>query len=307
MRTIRDRFDDVGMTDAPRTPGTVAVPGAVLSFDVVGDLADATPDAPPLVLAGSPMDSTGFGSLAARLDGRVLVLTDPRNTGRSTRDDDTAAVTPEQHAEDLHALVEALGVGPVDLFASSGAAVNSLFLVAAHPDDVRVLVAHEPPMAPLLPDGAAIGRACDDLVAAYDASGIGPGMARFISLVMHRGEWTGDEPVPDPAVFGLPAEDDGSRNDGLMANMRGEGCTRVPDLAAVRDASTTVVIGVGEESGGPTDGEIAGRAGYAVARELGVEPVVFPSGHNGFLGGEYGQTGKPDEFAARLREVLSTG
>jgi hypothetical protein len=131
-------------------------------------------------------------------------------------------------------------------------------------------------------------------------------MARFISLVMHRGEWTGDEPAPDPAAFGLPAEDDGSRNDGLMANMRGEGCTRVPDLAAVRDAPTTVVIGVGEESGGPTDGEIAGRAGYAVARELGVDPVVFPGGHNGFLGGEYGQTGKPDEFAARLREVLST-
>jgi hypothetical protein len=107
-------------------------------------------------------------------------------------------------------------------------------------------------------------------------------------------------------VFGLPAEDDGSRNDGLMANMRGEGCTRVPDLAAIREASTTVVVGVGEESGGPTDGEIAGRAGYAVARELGVEPVVFPGGHNGFLGGEYGQSGKPDEFAARLREVLAT-
>lgn len=297
------------MTDATLTPGTVAVPGAVLAFTVIGDLADATADAPPLVLAGSPMDSTGFGSLAARLRSggakRVLVLTDPRNVGRSTRDDATAAVTPEQHAEDLHALIRALGVGPVDLFASSGAAVNALFLVAAHPDDVRLLVAHEPPMAALLPDGEAIGRACDDLVAAYDAAGIGPAMARFIGLVMHRGEWTGDEPVPDPAMFGLPAEDDGSRDDGLMANMRGEGCTRVPDLDAVRNAATRVVIGVGEESGGPADGEIAGRAGYAVARELGVEAVVFPGGHNGFLGGEYGQTGKPEEFAATLREVLA--
>ena len=297
------------MTHAPLTPGTVAVPGAVLSFTVIGDLADATADSPPLVLAGSPMDSTGFGSLVAGLEsggaGRVMVLTDPRNVGRSSRDDDTAAVTPEQHAEDLHALVEALGVGPVDLFASSGAAVNSLFLVAAHPDDVRLLVAHEPPMAALLPDGDAIGRACDELVAAYDASGIGPGMARFIALVMHRGEWTGEEPVPDPATFGLPAEDDGSRNDGLMANMRGEGCTRVPDLDAIRNAPTTVVIGVGEESGGPEDGEIAGRAAYAVARELGLEPVVFPGGHNGFLGGEYGQTGKPEEFAATLRSVLA--
>jgi len=32
---------------------------------------------------------------------------------------------------------------------------------------------------------------------------------------------------------------------------------------------------------------------------------VFPSGHSGFLGGEFGQTGKPVEFAAKLREVLA--
>jgi pimeloyl-ACP methyl ester carboxylesterase len=304
LRTFGVRFDDDGMTDI-RTPGTVAVPGAVLSFTVIGDLASATADSPPLVLAGSPMDSTGFGSLAAGLDGRVLVLTDPRNTGRSTRDEDAAAVTPEQHAEDLHALISALGVGPVDVFASSGAAVNFLHLVAAHPGDVRILVAHEPPMTGLLPDAAAIARVCDDMVATYDASGFGPAMARFIGLVMHRGEVTGDEPAPEPAMFGLPTEDDGSRNDPLMANMRGQGVTRVPDLDAVRRARTRVVIGVGEESGGPSDGEIAGRAAHAVAQALGQEPVVFPGGHNGFLGGEFGQTGKPEEFAARLREVLA--
>ena len=117
----------------------------------------------------------------------MLVLVDPRNTGHSLREDPTAAVTPEQHAEDLHALVEALGAGPVDVFASSGAAVNFLFLAAAHPDDVRLLVAHEPPMAGLLPDAAAIAATCDDMVATYDASGFGPAMARFIGLVMHRG------------------------------------------------------------------------------------------------------------------------
>jgi pimeloyl-ACP methyl ester carboxylesterase len=305
LRTFGDRIDHVGMTDAPWTPGTVEVPGAVLAFSVLGDLADATADSPPLVLAGSPMDSTGFGSLAARIPDRVLVLTDPRNTGRSTRDEPTAAVTPEQHAEDLHALIRTLGDGPVDVFASSGAAVNFLHLVATHPDDVRLLVAHEPPMAGLLPDAAAIARVCDDLVATYDASGFGPAMARFIGLVMHRGEVTGDEPPPDPAMFGMPTEDDGSRTDPLMANMRGEGVTRVPDLDAVRSAPTTVVVGVGEESGGPADGEVAGRSAHAVAAALGVEPVVFPGGHNGFLGGEFGQTGKPDEFAARLLEVLA--
>ena len=55
----------------------------------------------------------------------------------------------------------------------------------------------------------------------------------------------------------------------------------------------------------PADGEVAGRSAYALAAALGQEPVVFPGGHNGFLGGEFGQTGKPQEFAARLTEVLA--
>lgn len=289
------------------------VPGATIAYAVIGDLADATSERPPLLLFGSPMDSTGFatlgGLLEEELDHRVLVLVDPRNTGRSTRDDPTAAVTPEQHADDLHALVTALGCGPVDAFASSGGAVNALFLVAAHPGDLRVLVAHEPPMAGLLPDAEHVIAASEGLVATYDARGVGPAMAGFIAMVMQRGVLAADyvdQPGPDPAMFGMPTEDDGSRDDPLMANMRGGGVSRAPDLDAVRAASTRVVIAVGKESGGPSDGEIAGRSAYAVARALGQDAVVFPSGHQGFLGGEFGQTGKPQEFAAKLREVLLT-
>ena len=40
----------------------------------------------------------------------------------------------------------------MDLFASSGGAVNALALVAKHPEDVRTLIAHEPPLASILPD-----------------------------------------------------------------------------------------------------------------------------------------------------------
>ena len=297
------------MTDASPTHARLDVPGATVAYAVIGDLADATPDRPPLLLFGSPMDSTGFGTLAALLADRVLVLVDPRNTGRSLRKDPTAPVTPEEHADDLHALVTALGGGPVDAFATSGGAVNALFLVAAHPDDLRVLVAHEPPMAGLLPDAEHVIAACEGLVATYDARGVGPAMAGFIAMVMQRGELGADyvdQPGPDPAMFGMPTEDDGSRDDPLMSNIRGGGNSRVPDLDAVRAASTHVVIAVGEESGGPGDGEIAGRAAYAVAEALGQEPVVFPGGHQGFLGGEFGQTGKPQEFAAKLEEVLLT-
>jgi hypothetical protein len=102
-------------------------------------------------------------------------------------------------------------------------------------------------------------------------------------------------------MFGLPTEDDGSRNDPLVGqNM--VSCTHYEfDFDALRAASTRIVIGVGAES----DGELASRAAVTVAERLGTTPVTFPSGHGGFLGGEYGQTGDPDAFAATLRRVLA--
>jgi hypothetical protein len=102
-------------------------------------------------------------------------------------------------------------------------------------------------------------------------------------------------------MFGLPSDDDGSRTDVLLGqNM--VTCTHYQlDYDALRAASTRIFIGAGAES----EGELAHRAGVAVAERLGTTAVTFPSGHGGFLGGEYGQTGDPDGFAATLREVLS--
>ena len=52
--------------------------------------------------------------------------------------------------------------------------------------------------------------------------------------------------------------------------------------------------------------EACGEAlGLALLTELPTqEPAVFPSHHGGFLGGEFGQQGQPERFAARLHEVL---
>ncbi|AMY53657.1 alpha/beta fold hydrolase [Rhodococcoides fascians] len=287
------------------TTQTVSVPGATLTYDVIGEL---EPGVTPLVLIGSPMDASGFGTLASHFRDRVVVTYDPRNVGRSRRDDTTAAVTFGQHADDLHAVLTAVGHGPVDVFASSGGAVNALVLVSRYPSDVRMLVAHEPPAGGTLPDRENIATVCANMVAAYDAHGRGPAMAQFMALLMHAGPIDNtffDRPAPDPAQFGLSAEDDGTRDDALMSNMRGGGVDFAPDVDAVRAAPTTVVIGVGEESGGPEDGHIAARAAYSTASTLGSEPIVFPGGHSGFLGGEFGQMGKPTEFAEKLRKVLS--
>jgi hypothetical protein len=101
-------------------------------------------------------------------------------------------------------------------------------------------------------------------------------------------------------MFGLPTEDDGSRTDPLLFQNITT-CTHYqPDFDALRAASTRIVVGVGAES----EGEMAHRGGEAVAQRLGITPATFPSGHGGFLGGEYGQAGEPDAFAAKLREVL---
>ena len=281
---------------------TLDVPGAVLSYDIRSSEGSTEP---VLLIIGSPMGARGFTTLAGHFEDRTVVTYDPRGAERSSqRDDRTAQLTPDQHADDLHRLIETLDAGPVDIFASSGGAVNGLALVARHPEQVRTLVAHEPPASQELPDREQVLAACHDIRSTYERSGVGPAMAKFIKLVMFDGPLPADyvsQPAPDPAMFGLPTEDDGSRDDALMANM--VGCNEHHhDFDALRAASTRVVIGVGTESGR----QLAGRAGTAVAERLSIAPASFPGGHDGFSGGEYGMgSGKPDEFAATLRTVLA--
>ncbi|HET6654147.1 MAG TPA: alpha/beta hydrolase [Nocardioides sp.] len=282
---------------------TLEVPGVTLTYDVRGDLAEATPDRPALFMMASPMGAAGFDTLASHFTDRPVVTYDPRGVERSVKDDPTSESTPEQHADDLHRIIEALGVDRVDLFGSSGGAVNGLAFVARHPEQVRVFVAHEPPLVTVVPDAEVALAANDDIGATYQKEGMGPAMAKFISLVMQQGPLPAsylDQPAPDPAMFGLPTEDDGSRDDPLLGQNNRTCVRHEPDVQALRSAPTRVVVARGEESGQ----ELAARCADAVAALLGTEPVVLPSNHGGFLGGEYGQTGRPDEFAEALRRVI---
>ena len=286
------------MTD-PKTH-TLDVPGAVLTYDVRSNDASTQP---VLLIIGSPMGASGFVTLASHFTDRTVVTYDPRGADRSKRIDGATETTPDEHADDLHRLIATLDAGPVDLFASSGGAVNALALVAKHPEQVRTLVAHEPPASQELPDREPVLAACVDIHQTYQRSGFGPAMAKFIALVSYQGPLTpgyADQPAPDPAMFGLPAEDDGSRNDPLVGQNIVTCNTYRHDFDALRAGSTRVVIGVGATSGQM----IAGRAGLAVAERLGTPAVTFPGGHDGFLGGEYGGMGEPDAFAATLHKVL---
>ncbi|MFF7007055.1 alpha/beta fold hydrolase [Streptomyces fimicarius] len=281
---------------------TLATAGAGLVYDVRGPLPTAD-GRPPLFLIGHPMDASGFAALAARFPDRTVVTYDPRGLGRSTREDGRVDWTPEILADDVHAVVAALGAGPVEMFASSGGAVTALALVARHPDDVTTLVAHEPPLITITPDGPAAVRARAGVRDAYEQRGWGAGMAAFVAMTSWEGEFTDAyfaRPAPDPAAYGMPAEDDGSRDDPLLSDRSWAVSDHRPDVDAIAAAPTRVVIAVGEESRAVQ----TGRTSDAAAELLGQRVTVFPSHHGGFLDGEFGYPGKPDEFAARLREVL---
>jgi pimeloyl-ACP methyl ester carboxylesterase len=272
---------------------TLEAPGAVLAYDV----REGGSGHPVLLLAGCPMGASGFAALAAQFADRTVVTYDPRGTERSQRTDgQPPGSDPGEHAEDLRALIQALDAAPADIFGSSGGAVNALALVARHPDLVGALVAHEPPAAQELPDREAVLAACAGIRDTYQASGFGPAMATFIAMVSHTGPippgFPG-QPAPDPAAFGLPAQDDGSRNDPLLG-LHMTACVGYQhDFAALRAALARIILGVGAQSGQM----MAGRAAVAVAERLGTAPITFPGGHDGFLS-------DTAVFAAVLRTAL---
>src|SRR5256714_1840219 len=281
----------------------LATSGADIAYDVRGPLPTAD-GRPPLFMIGQPMDATGFATLATYFPDRTVVTYDPRGLGRSRRTDGRVDHSPTVQAEDVHAVIEALGAGPVEMFASSGGAVTALALVAAYPGDVTTLVAHEPPLIPVLPDADAAERARAGVRAAYEAKGRGAGMAAFIAMSSWRGEFTHDyfaQPAADPGLFGLPTDDDRSRDDPLLSDRSWAVTSYRPDVDALDAAPARILIAVGEES----EGVFTGRTSVAAAELLGQQPTVFPSHHGGFLGGEFGYPGQPEPFALTLHHVLA--
>jgi pimeloyl-ACP methyl ester carboxylesterase len=284
------------------TMHTLETAEADIAYDVDGPLPPAD-GRPSLLMIGQPMDASGFRTLASHFPDRTVVTYDPRGLGRTTRKDGRVDHAPTLQADDVHAVIEALGAGPVEMFASSGGAVTALALVAAYPDDVTTVVAHEPPLIPVLPDAEAAERARAGFRDVYEAKGRGAGMAAFIAMSSWQGQFTDEyfaQPAPDPAQFGMPTEDDGSRDNPLLSDRSWAISSYRPDVDALAAAHTRIVIAVGEES----EGTFTGRTAVATAELLAQQATVFPSHHGGFLGGEFGYAGQPEAFARKLRDVL---
>jgi pimeloyl-ACP methyl ester carboxylesterase len=285
------------------------VPGGTVYYEVRGS-------GPLLLVIGQPMTSGPFGPLADLLaEDHTVVTYDPHGLGHSTVEDPALAITPEIEAEDLAHIVDAVGGGPADVFGSSGGAVAGLALAAEHPEKVTTLIAHEPPVAELLPDAPYVRTALDDVEDAYHAYGAGAAWGKFVSVVMHDGPVTeegvapaawppagsddedgtapasenaGDEAPPEPS------EKEMADNEVFFLRMLKPFTRYQPPVKVLRSAGPRVVVAVGAASGG----EIAARSARALAEQLGTPAAMFPGDHGGFMA-------DPEGFAAKIQELLT--
>ncbi len=272
----------------PVTSHTLDVPGASIYYELRGS-------GPLLALIGAPMASTFFGGLADLMASDYTVLTyDPRGSEKSTATDRTSATTPEVLADDVHRVLSRVSDQPVSILGSSGGAVTGLALVAAHPEQVENLIAHEPPLLTLLADAAERLSEVKDIYQTYLRAGSDAAMRRFLLSIGVLGEEEERAFAASPEPVAVPApEVPQNDNDFFYANQIRATTSYRPDLEALKSGSTRLVVGVGAAS----TGQLANRTGVALAEHLGLAITEFPGDHGGFIGEAPG-------FANRLRQVL---
>ncbi|MDQ0585636.1 alpha/beta fold hydrolase [Streptomyces rishiriensis] len=277
------------MADVGPTTHTLDVPGARLCYDIRGS-------GPLLLMIGSPMGSRGFTALASLLAADFTVVTyDPRGILRSTISDPGQKATPELIADDVQQLIAALDAGPAHVFGNSGGATTGLALVARHPDAVRTLVAHEPPVTELLPDGQQVRTTIDDLCKDYTAGHRDVALRKYSAL-------SGVGFAPPPPVgqastraLYTPPKDVRAILDRFFGYILQPTTRYRPDLDALRTASVPVVVGGGTTS----QGQLYHRTATALAELLDTPLAAFPAGHTGFQE-------QPEPFADLLREAFGT-
>ena len=264
---------------------TLKVPGATLYYEVCGT-------GPVLLLIpGGPADAGAFAPIKGELSNRYTVVTyDPRGLSRSPFDGEPQDTTALTFADDAHRLLAAIGNEPAYVLGSSGGALVGLELVSRHPEQVRALVAHEPPLTQLLDDADEHARSAREVHDTYLSEGIGPAMGKFLASAGL------DQDPPQPPADQTPemaeamARMQGNFNFFLVHMLLPFG-DYTPDVSRLRSLPITVAVGEASE------GQLAYRTAVALAERLGKEPAVFPGGHGGF-------NSHPEAFAGRLDEVL---
>src|SRR5262249_51622961 len=161
--------------------------------------------------------------------------------------------------------------------------------------------------------GAAGGRTgCGGGQETYRRAGPGPAMMQFITTAVRTGGAPSaagepgppgqEQPPPMPDMSQMPPEmAEGmarmqANSEFFLAYMLPATIGYVPDISALRAASSRIAIGAGDTSAG----QMPHLAALALAEHLGITPVGFPGDHQGF-------STHPGPFAETVHKALRGG
>ena len=244
-----------------------------------------------LMLAGGHGDADTTDAVCEQLINHYTVVTyDRRGLSRSTVNLSGETPTVATHSDDAHHLLAALTGEPSFVFGSSIGALIGLDLVTQHPGQVRVLVAHEPPVWELLPDAErdrAI-RSLENIVETFRREGSNAALQEFTAFAaVDRADCETDVVLTPPSP-----QIEANMNFFFTNDALGVNDFRL-DIAALRGAATRIVAAGGRTS----HGSPPRRCAEALAATLCTTLIECPGSHMGWLL-------RPKEFAARLFEVL---
>ncbi len=260
-----------------QTSATVHTEGADIAYDVEGQ-------GPLLLLvAGGNGDSRRFIKLSAQLADRYTVVRYDRRANLRSTGDTHGFLDMAQQGRDAAAVIRAVGNEPAYVFGNSAGANIALKLTEDHPQHVRGLVDHEPPITDILPDGTQWRVFFDKVSDTFRTEGGPAAMRLFASSFVGF-----DKHAATPG-------DQSGENDRFLEYEFHAINHFVPNLDALRKGGVPMVTAAGRASG---------DAFYAqTAREL---ARVLPCPCVDVIGNHLAYAFEPVIFANELHEILST-
>jgi acetyltransferase/esterase len=272
------------------TANTLAVPGASLYYGLRGS-------GPVLLLIpGGNGDAVSFECTAdALVDWFTVVSYDRRGFSRSRLDGSVPERRIETDGDDAHRLLNYLSAEPAYVFGSSSGAIVALDLVCRHPHQCHTVIAHEPPIATLVPDAAQWLEFFDGVYDTYRLFSVDTAMETFSARMGLHG--IGQRlRAAEVRLHKLEMVDRARRSRDFWLDHEVRQYPRfVPDVGALKAALPGVVLA----GGGDSRKYLPYRASKVLADQLGAAVVDFPGGHIGFAT-------HPAQFAVRLAEVLAS-
>jgi acetyltransferase/esterase len=268
------------------TGNTFWVPGASLYYELRGT-------GPLLLLiAGGNGDAVSFRRVGDALADRYTVVAyDRRGFSRSALDAPVPRLRIKTDSDDAYRLLSQLSAEPGFVFGSSSGAIVAIDLLARHPLQCRRVIAHEPPIATVLPDGAQWLEFFDAVYDTYRRFGANTAMQSFSARI-------GLRDIEQPLRRAEMPQEKGNmahrnRDFWLQHELR-QYPRFVVDVAALKAAMPRLVLAGGRDSQeyfpyGPNT---------VLASLIDSKVVDFPGGHVGYAT-------HPSEFALRLAEVLA--